>query len=96
MIDGHSLTNCVEGNVEDRVMGNLSEDENKLAVFTKGLDGHCLASYFYYPDQVGQYLPPGLETTDEKVIKFKELVDEGHPELKTLRSDSKKISFGLA
>lgn len=82
--------------LEDRVMGNLSEDENKLGVFTKGFDGHCLAAYFYWPEEVSKYLPADLVTNDEKILMFAKMVDEGHKELKKIRSDGKAISFGLA
>lgn len=82
--------------LEDRVMANLSQDENKLGIFTKGFDGHCLATNFYRPDEVASYLPGDCITTEEKVLKFKELVDSGHEELKALRNGDKKISFGLA
>ena len=34
--------------LEDRVIANLSKDKNKCSIFTEGIDGHCLNSYYYF------------------------------------------------
>lgn len=82
--------------LEDRVIANLSQDQNKLGIFTKGFDGHCLAAYFYWPEEVKKFLPAGLSGNDESIIMFKKMVDEKHLELDEIRSNGKAISFGLA
>lgn len=81
--------------LEDRVIANLSEDENKLNVFLKGVDGHSQAAYFYWPDEATLYLG-NFENITQAALKFKELVDAGHIELKELRNRGKRISFGLS
>ena len=38
--------------MEDRVIANLSRDKNKCSIFTEGIDGHCLNSYYYFKDKI--------------------------------------------
>ena len=38
--------------LEDRVIANLSGDENKQAVFLENLDGHSLASTYYFKERL--------------------------------------------
>lgn len=82
--------------LEDRVMANLSEDANKLAVFLKGVDGHSLAALFYWPEEAERILQLPLADMTQAAIKFFELVEAKNPDAKDLRSRGKRISFGLA
>ena len=85
--------------LEDRVVANLSGDKNKVSIFTEGLDGHSLSATYYYPNRVKQIIG---DFTDNKEAarKLKAVVDnQNHPlhkEAKSVRQDSKPISFGLA
>lgn len=85
--------------LEDRVMGNLSNDENKKGVFTEGLDGHSLSAVYYYPDQIEGIV--GKFGTNKEAAKLLKAVvdDEEHPRNKlavAVRQAGKPISFGLA
>lgn len=82
--------------LEDRVVANLSEDENKLSIFLEGIDGHSLATVFYWPLETAKVLETEYDDIKEKAKAFKALVDAKNAEADTLRSNSKKISFGLA
>jgi len=81
--------------LEDRIIANLSGDENKLAVFTEGLDGHSLSATYYFPDRVKALIG---EFTDNKEasIKLKTLVDSGNKVAKSVRQDGKPVTFGLS
>ena len=94
LTDEHRLTTCVEDNVEDRVVANLSEDKNKLSVFTDGIDGHSLAAVFYFPDEVKE-LVGDISDTSKAAVKLKQLVDDGCKKAKGVRDRSKPVSFGL-
>lgn len=85
--------------LEDRVVANLSKDDNKLGLFLEGLDGHSLSATYYYPSRVKEIIG---EYTDNKEASrlLKLVVDEKehplNPIAKAVRQDSKPISFGLA
>lgn len=81
--------------LEDRVIANLSEDENKLNVFLKGVDGHSLAAMFYWPQAASEVVPEEGDATTRALL-FKERVDEKNSTAVELRSRGKRISFGLA
>lgn len=81
--------------LEDRVIANLSEDENKLNIFLLGVDGHSLAACFYWPQEVEAQIGY-IEDASERALKFKEEMDKGNTALKELRNRGKRISFGLA
>lgn len=81
--------------LEDRVMANLSRDENKLNVFLKGVDGHSLAALYYWP-QAAQEVLQDITDTTEAALRFKAVMDGGNVILKDLRNRGKRISFGLA
>lgn len=80
--------------LEDKVIANLSKDDNKLALFLENLDGHSLSATYYYPKRVVNLIG---EFTDNKKasVLLKQLVDEGNKEAKSVRQDSKPVSFGL-
>ena len=85
--------------LEDRVVANLSKDDNKMGLFLEGLDGHSLSATYYYPGRVKEIIG---EYSDNKAASrlLKEVVDDKghklHPLAAAVRQDSKPISFGLA
>lgn len=81
--------------LEDRVMACLSRDTNKCGLFLEDLDGHSLSATYYYPDRVAALIGPYTDNKDAS-RKLKALVDSGDKEAKSVRQDSKPISFGLA
>ena len=89
------LTPSTEHIVEDRVIANLSRDENKLGLFLEGLDGHSLSATYMLPDRVRKLIGP---YTDHKQASknLKQLVDDKNNEAKAIRQDVKPLSFKLA
>ena len=81
--------------LEDRVMGNLSGDVNKKGVFLQGIDGHSLASVYYFPKEVQAIIGPYTDSRAAALL-FKDAVDNKNAEAKAIRDRSKPISFGLA
>lgn len=81
--------------LEDRVMADLSLDENKVGLFTENLDGHSLSATYYYPERVAAIIGPFTNNKEASKL-LKKLVDEKHPEAIQVRQDAKPISFGLA
>ena len=81
--------------LEDRVIANLSGDENKLAVFIDGIDGHSLGATYYFPkevaDLIGEYIDHKQAARD-----LKSLVDEGNKAAKEIRQKGKPVTFKLA
>ena len=83
--------------LEDRVIANLSRDKNKCSIFTEGIDGHCLNSYYYFKDKIEKILPRKENESDYDYIKrYKQAIDDGNKQLKTIRQDSKSCTFGLS
>lgn len=83
------------GALEDRVIASLSRDKNKCAVFTDGLDGHCLNAYGYFKNEIAQH----MQITGDIGVDVKEfyrLVEDGHKELKAIRQKGKPATFGLS
>ena len=82
-------------NVEDRIIANLSRDENKLSVFTEHIDGHSLGATYYFPDKVKALIG---DYTDHKEAarKLKKLVNEGNTEAKAVRQAGKPITLTFA
>ena len=70
--------------LEDRINTLLTKDTNKMAVYEKGFDGHCLRAYYYWPDKMLDIEPTSVESINS--IKHK------YPELRQL---SKAPSFAL-
>ena len=81
--------------LEDRVIANLSGDDNKLAVFLEGLDGHSLAATYYFKEKVEKLIGP-YSDHKEAAKKLKALVDSGDKDAKTIRQAGKPVSFGLS
>lgn len=81
--------------LEDRVIASLTRDTNKCDIFLKNLDGHSLNALGYFKDKIQKFMDlTGDTPTDAN--NFKHLVDEGNPEAKQLRQESKGPTFGLA
>lgn len=81
--------------LEDRVIASLSRDDNKCGLFLEGLDGHSLSATYYYPGRVTSII--GQFTDNKEASRLlKAEVDAGNKAAKSVRQDSKPISFGLA
>lgn len=96
--EGFIILQADESALEDRVIANLSRDKNKCAIFTDGLDGHCLNSYYYFKEQIEAALPrnPNEETKDY-IRRYKQAVDDGNKILKAIRQKSKPCtSIGVS
>ena len=75
--------------LEDRLMANESKDENKIAIFEKGIDGHCLNAYGYFK---AEFEERGLEydiTDPASINKIKEDAPD-------LRQKGKPYTFGFS
>lgn len=81
--------------LEDRVIANLSDDVNKLALFTENLDGHSVATCYYFKKEVEKIIGK-FDNFKEASRKLKTLVDGRNETASNLRQDSKPVSFGLA
>lgn len=83
--------------LEDRVIANLSKDENKCSIFLDGVDGHCLNSYAYYKDEIEAILPKQEnETQTEYLKRYHQEVEDGNKALKAIRQKSKPNTFLLS
>ncbi len=83
--------------LEDRVIANLSGDENKISTFTEGVDGHCLNAYFYFKDKIERELPREADESDKDYLKrLKKVIKDGNEVLSSIRQASKPCSFALA
>ena len=74
--------------LEDRLIANESQDENKLNTFLKGIDGHSLNAYGYFKEE---FKARGLEfdiTDPSSINKVKALAPD-------LRQDGKPYTFGF-
>jgi hypothetical protein len=81
--------------LEDRVIGNLSGDENKCSVFLEGIDGHSLNSCDYYKEEVIKILgDPGDSKTLVKL--FMDEVFKENKIIAAIRQKSKPVTFKLA
>lgn len=85
---GQGLTNSVEHIVEDRINALLTQDPNKIKVFTDGYDGHSLRAVGYW----GSKLMPDIDANS--VTSVNQLADKGH-KYHALRNKSKAPSFAL-
>jgi len=82
--------------LEDRVIANLSKDENKIAVFTEGIDGHSLGATYYFKSKVEQILKHPITNHKKAAKELKQLVDSGDKEAKGIRQAGKPVTFGLS
>ena len=81
--------------LEDRVLASLTHDPGKLAIYKEGIDGHSYNCTGFYPEEVYKHIPNSGNLVHD-AIAFKEKMDSGNTELKTLRQASKPITFKLA
>jgi DNA polymerase-1 len=70
--------------LEDYISALTTKDPNKLAVYEKGFDGHCLRAAYYFRDQL-----PNIDVTDPKSVNS---IKKAAPEL---RQESKTPTFAL-
>lgn len=70
--------------LEDYISALTTKDPNKLDVYIKGFDGHCLRAAYYFRDQLGH-----IDLMDPKSVNT---IKKTHPEL---RQDSKAPTFAL-
>lgn len=84
--EGWKVLGADMDSLEDKVMANLANCENKLKEFTDGFDGHCLRCAYFFPDELKER---GIDidiTDPESVNSIKKLAPD-------LRQDSKPVSF---
>jgi hypothetical protein len=92
---GFVIATADYADLEDRVIANLSKDENKISVFTEHIDGHSLGATYYFKEEVIKLV--GDYTDHKKAArKLKALVDEGNKEASSIRQKGKPITFGLS
>ena len=70
--------------LEDYISALTTKDPNKLDVYIKGFDGHCLRAAYYFRDQL-----PDIDITDPKSVNS---IKKVAPEL---RQESKTPTFAL-
>lgn len=82
--------------LEDRVMANLSKDDNKIAVFSEGIDGHSLGATYYFKSEVEALLAHTITDHKQAAKELKQLVDNGNKLAKSIRQKGKPVTFGLS
>jgi DNA polymerase-1 len=70
--------------LEDYISALTTKDPNKLKVYERGFDGHCLRAAYYYREEL-----PHIDLDDPKSVNE---IKKTHPEL---RQDSKIPTFAL-
>lgn len=70
--------------LEDYISALTTKDPNKLAVYERGFDGHCLRAAYYFKDQLTH-----IDVDDPKSVNS---IKKSHPEL---RQESKTPTFAL-
>ena len=83
--------------LEDRIIANLSKDQNKCSIFLDGVDGHCLNSYVYFKEEIEAILPrKESETTTEYLKRYFDEQENGNKQLKATRQKSKQPTLNKA
>ena len=80
--------------LENRVIANLSKDENLSNIYLQGLDGHCMNSLYYFKEEIAQH----LTLTGDPIVdtrNYYEEVEKGNSALKAIRQKGKAPSFGM-
>jgi DNA polymerase-1 len=87
------MVSCDFASLEDRISALQTKDENKLAVYTQGYDGHCLRAFAYFgkhmPDITQEVAKTDLPGKFFKVTHddgTEEYLHENHPRLAELQS----------
>lgn len=70
--------------LEDYISALTTKDPNKLAVYEKGFDGHCLRAAYYFKDQCPDIDPTNPDSVNSMKKKYP-----------VLRQDSKGPTFAL-
>lgn len=81
---GHLFCGADFSSLEDYISALTTKDPNKLAVYEKGFDGHCLRAAYYFRDQV-----PHIDLDDPQSVNT---IKKEYPDL---RQDSKGPTFLL-
>ena len=90
---GYVIASADFGQLEERVLASLSNDESKCAIFEDGLDSHCFNALIYFKDEISEHMKiTGNSSIDAKL--FKKLCST-NKELKAIRQKSKPINFKL-
>jgi DNA polymerase-1 len=82
--EGWILVGADSTSLEDRISALTTKDKNKLAVYLRGFDGHCLRSAYYFKDQMPDIDIDDVESVNSIASKYKHL-----------RQDSKAPTFLL-
>lgn len=82
--DGWLFVGADFNSLEDYISALTTKDPNKLAVYERGFDGHCLRAAYYFRDQV-----PHIDLDDPVSVNS---IKKQYPEL---RQDSKAPTFLL-
>ena len=82
--DGWLFCGADFNSLEDYISALTTKDPNKLAVYEKGFDGHCLRAAYYFRDEI-----PHIDLSDPHSVNS---LKKSHPQL---RQDSKGPTFAL-
>ena len=82
--DGWLFAGADFNSLEDYISALTTKDPNKLNVYIKGFDGHCLRAAYYFRDQL-----PHIDLEEPKSVNT---IKKAYPEL---RQDSKAPTFLL-
>ena len=79
--------------LENRVIANLSGDENLSNIYLQNLDGHCMNALYYFKEDIAEHMEFTGNTIEDvrtfnKLRKSIAILDE-------IRQRSKPVSFGL-
>lgn len=80
---GYLIGGADFSSLEDRINAILTQDKNKIKVYTDGYDGHSLRTFSYFKDQL-----PDIVDTVESINS----IEKKYP---LLRFESKKPTFAL-
>lgn len=80
--------------LEDRVIASLSRDTNKCAIFTEGLDGHCLNAYGYFKEEIEKEMTLTGDTNVD--VKAFDKLRHTNKTLDAIRQRGKPATFGLS
>ena len=93
----YEVTPHIEYNVEDRVIANISGSKAKSDLILEGYDGHLYHACMYFRQKFIDELDlsQNIDHT-ELVLAAMKALDEGNKTVKTLRQDSKGVTFGAS
>ena len=79
--------------LENRIIANLSKDENLSNIYLQGLDGHCMNSLYYFKEEIAKH----IDLTGDPVVDTRNYFEATStiPELKAIRQKGKAPSFGM-